>query len=261
MRDWGSCLRCNRGTTSFERVGCYCTHLVGLCRGCHLEYFAASQHCSLKVHLSGVLALGFRGSSLGLHFSPMRLCLVVNVSVGVKTGRFCVQRINSCYYQNQFKYNIKKDCYLDSLASQEIYLKAISFLGRGRASNKKLRSCLFGVLACQFLPVFTPTERLSQPSQENGQYTRTVVEQPDPWCLGTRQLPCRGRAPARELTNSIVGALALITGVYEPRTFRSPKMILGTNTSLLFEHPMTIHNSTLSIANQGRPPKALLNPL
>jgi hypothetical protein len=46
---------------------------------------------------------------------------------------------------------------------------------------------------------------------------RRIVEQPDPWCLGTRQLPCRGRAG--DLCNKLDRwALALVTGVYEPRT-------------------------------------------
>ena len=80
-----------------------------------------------------------------------------------KNWPICVQRVNSCYYQQPINIYYCKDCHLDSLASQEIYLRAILFLELGRASNKRLRSWLFGVLAFQFLPVFTPAERLLQP--------------------------------------------------------------------------------------------------
>jgi hypothetical protein len=52
---------------------------------------------------------------------------------------------------------------------------------------------------------------------------RRIVEQPDPWCLRTRQLPCRARAGV--LTNFDRWALALVTGVYEPRTFLIPEII------------------------------------
>ena len=57
------------------------------------------------------------------------------------------------------QYNIF--CYLDSLASDELHVKALSILESRRARNTRLSGCLFGVLAYQNRPLFSPTKRTS----------------------------------------------------------------------------------------------------
>jgi len=48
----------------------------------------------------------------------------------------------------------------ETVASLELYLKAVLVLGHRRARNKQLSGLLFGVLACQNRSPFSPTESL-----------------------------------------------------------------------------------------------------
>ena len=47
-----------------------------------------------------------------------------------KNWPICVQRVNSCYYQQPINIQHQKDRCLDSIPSQEIHLKAILILER-----------------------------------------------------------------------------------------------------------------------------------
>jgi hypothetical protein len=89
-----------------------------------------------------------------------------NLSVGVKSGRFW-HSINPRFHQPPINISTNIFGLLESAASIQVFLKEAIHFRNQRAKKNELWRESFGVLACQFRPLFTPTESTRYPTMNN----------------------------------------------------------------------------------------------